>query len=186
MKLGVLFTGLMLIALDVSALDQKELSFAPVGGGPDVKMVFKGEILRPTYDVMKASGASTESVKPFTDFFRVMYQANLSGKKDSILALWNPSEIQTIAAAIDDKTLGENTLRFKSLESLKLNMVVEYGKYYICFLETNYGAQGAFVMKFTVVKNNGKLLLTNALNGDYFYDNISHFMDKTNFTKKVY
>ncbi len=186
MKLAFLIIGCMLMALEAAALDQKEISFGPVGGGPEVKMVFKGEILRPTYDVMKASGASTESVKPYTDFFRLMYQANLSGKKDSILALWNPSEIQTIAAAIDDKALAENTSRFKSLESLKLNMIVEYGKYYICFLETNYGAQGTFVMKFTVVKNNGKLHLSNALNGDYFYDNISHFMDKTNFIKKAY
>lgn len=147
-----------------------------------VDITFKGKIFKPTLDVLDRKAIEKNSeYQRFKDFFSQVYERNRQGDAASVLSVWHPKDRDTIKSAMDAAALKQNKAQFEAMVSLKLNMVIQYGSYYICLVETTVQGQAPLVMKYPITQYKGELVLTNGLNGDYFYELISHYMDQTNF-----
>lgn len=167
----------------VEAFDSEAIRFSNASDLQNaINISFKGKVFKPALDVLDNKGVKTASeYQRFSDFFRRVYERNRAGDAVSVLTIWHPKDRDTIKSAMDDAALKQNKAQFEAMVSLKLNMVIQYGSYYICLVETTVQGQAPVVMKFPVTQYKGELLLTNGLNGDYFYEMISHYLDQTNF-----
>jgi len=167
------------------AFEKQVFVFAyEAGHTPNVSFSYVGKELVPPLDVLKAGVVKDAEIRRFQQFFKKMYKANKHGTKDKILSIWNPGERSQIATAMDSQSLKDNMSRFKAITAMELRLIVQYANYYICYIGNSFDGGKKFVMKFPLVEVNNQLYLSNNLNGNYFYDNISSYLDKTNFVRK--
>jgi hypothetical protein len=170
-------------SMNAYAFEKQSLNFS-LGQGkkPDVSFSFTGFIAEQPLELLDKKRLLKEAeLKNLQVFFQKLYEANKNGTKDDILKLWNVEERKDLEKGIDAKSEEANKARFQALTNMRLKMVVEYSEFYICYLEMVFEGEKTFVMKFPLIKTNKELFLTNKLNGDYFYDNISHLLDKNHF-----
>ena len=148
----------------------------------DVSMDFKGKVFKPSLDVLNPKGVVRDAeYKRFQEFFKKLYERNTQGTESAIISVWHPHDHNEIRKAMDKPSLEKNKATFNAMTSMKINMIIHFGSYYICFVETVMPGQSPSVLKFPVTEYQGELVLTNGLNGDYFYELISHYLDETNF-----
>lgn len=98
-----------------------------------------------------------------------------------MLSIWSPKDRETIRSAMDDESIAKNKTLFESITAIKIKVIIQFGGFYICLVELSMQGQTPFVMKYPVTEHQGELVLSNGLNGDYFYELMSHYLDETNF-----
>lgn len=165
------------------AFDGESIRFSnPTDPRYAVDITFKGKVFKPPIDVLDRKTIEKNlEYQRFKGFFNQVYERNRQGDTASVLSIWHPQDRDAIQAAMDDVSLKKNKEQFKAMTSMRLRMIVQFGDYYICLVETTIAGQAPLVMKYPVTQYKGELVLTNGLNGDYFYELISHYMDQTNF-----
>lgn len=168
------FLMVLFYCFSTHAFEQNEIIFSTKEKkGKPVKFIFYGaEVKVPASFVKGREGLSDENIKGFLVFLRTMYEANLKGGKEDILALWDSPDRKDILASMDDESLSANKARFSSIEDMKLNMIVEYGDRYICFVTVFFEGGRKFEMNFPVVRRGEAMYLSNSLKDDYFYNNV--------------
>jgi hypothetical protein len=175
--LKMCFVLLWLVAFNVQAMEKQKLVFsAGPGKKPDVSFEFSGRVLAEALELLQKDPSKDVELKKFQAFFKTLYDANKNGGKKDVLAIWNPDERKAVEQGIDEKSEVANKARFQSLTAMRLKMIMAYADYYICYIEMVFEGEKTFVMKFPLMTSNNNLYLTNKLNGDYFYDNISHHL----------
>lgn len=181
--IGSIYFLSVLFACSAEAFEQQELRFCmePACEKPDVAFVFRGLILKEPLNLLRQEPVKDQELNRFKTFFHRLYEANRNGTKQDVLAIWNPAERKEIDKSVDAKSVQENKARFQALTDMRLKMIIEYSSYYICYVEMTFEGEKSFVMKFPVLRHENNLYLTNKLNGDYFYDNISHLLDKSHY-----
>ncbi len=180
-------SGFFLITLFYSiqagAFEKKNISFENESNNKKrVEFVFLGEIFSPPLNLFSKKEVKKNEIRQFFDFFKKLYDVNKNGTKKDILLLWSPLERLQLEKEIDIKAFEQNKERFNAISAMQLKMIIEYGDYYICYVNTEFVTGDNVVMKYPVMKIKGNLFLSNKLNGDYFYDVISHYLDKENFS----
>lgn len=182
MPVRYLFSLLILMSAgNVQAFPQQKLTFAnETNKAMPVEFVFSGAKLSPSLDLLAQGVVKDTELRPIQQFLQRMYKVNNEGGREDILAIWNPDERAGVKAEMTDELFNANRERFKAIAGMRLKMVMEYGSFYINFVEVDFGSS-KMVMKFPLTRVNGELYLTNRLNGDYFYDAISHFLDPSNY-----
>ncbi len=147
-----------------------------------VAFSFNGKQFKPPLDILKTKGVVRNAeYRRFQEFFKFLYERNKEGSAESVLEVWHPQDHAEISSGMDADALEKNKAQFNFVTGMRLNMILQYGKYYICLVEMTMQGQEPFVMKYPVADYKGRLYLTNAMNGDYFYEIISHYLDETNF-----
>jgi hypothetical protein len=176
----------MVLPLNANALEKQKLVFS-VGQGkkPDVSFEFTGRVLAEPLDLLQKEPSKDAELRKFQTFFKKLYDANKEGSRGDILDIWNPDERKEVNQGIDDKSEAANKAKFQSLNAMRLKKIIAYGDFYICYIEMVFVGGKNFVMKFPLVTANNNFYLTNKLNGDYFYDTISHLLDKSNYQLKT-
>jgi hypothetical protein len=175
-----------LLAAEALAMDKQKLVFATgLGKKPDVSFEFTGRVLAEPLDLLQKEPTKDAELKKFQAFFKKLYTANKDGAKTDVLGLWNPDERKAIDQGTDAKSEADNKAKFQSITAMHLKMIMAYADYYICYVEMVFGGDKSFVMKFPLLTSNANFFLTNKLNGDYFYDNISHLLDRSNYQMKT-
>lgn len=171
-----------LVSFSVEAFQKQEIRFS-LGADqkPDVSFVFTGLILKEPIDLLNKGVVKDAELKKIHAFFQQLYEANRNGGKSDVLAIWNPDERKELDKSIDAKGAEQNKARFQALSGMSLKMIIEYAAYYICYVQMDFSGEKSFVMKYPILKAKDHLYLTNKLNGDYFYDNISHLLDKAHY-----
>jgi hypothetical protein len=175
--------AMCLLSWNSHALEKVEVTFVPASRGvpsDEVKLTFFGRTFDPPLNAITESKIAEQEIKPFYDFLRKIFVANSTGTKLAILGVWSPGEHAQVEKQMTATALESNRARFQSLTGFKLKMIVKYGAYHILFVQNEFQGQ-SFVMKFPVKHVRGSLYLTNELNGDYFYDNISQYLDRSNY-----
>lgn len=185
MKKLIFIFPILLISSLVNAFEKQEIVFSPKkDAGANVKFTFNGEILSPSLSVLKPGEVKrSEDLVKVILFLNKLYKANVDGSKEKILEVWDSADKTTVLLAMDDASLKANKERFSSIKDLRLKTLIEYGSKYICLVEVIMEGEKPFVMKFPIIKKSGDLYLTNSMNEDYFYSNLSHYVDSSNFAK---
>lgn len=101
------------------------------------------------------------------------FNNNLKGDAASVIELWAPAEWPGIKSLMTAEALEANRNKFRAAEALNLHMLMLFGPYYIADVEYDFGTGGKVVLKTPMKIENGQFLLTNELNGNHFYDQIS-------------
>ena len=169
---------------NVLAFDEVSINYTAPGSEENkVRFQFNGKEFKPPLNILQASGAvRNEKYQKFQTFFKTVYEKNLEGSSSSILSVWHPNDREEVNQLMDDASLKKNQDRFKAIDKWQMIKIVQYGDYYICFVAMEIKPQPAYVIKYPVIGFDGELYLTNSLNGNYFYDMISHYLDETNFS----
>jgi len=179
---SVVFISAIFLAPKVYAFEKQEMVFS-VDGEQKTEVLFSytGKLVRPPMDLLKDGIVKDVELGEFRRFFYTMYKNNKNGDKKDILSVWNPSERGQVEAGMDKESLNGNKSRFLAITAMKLKLIIKYADYYICYVANTFNGDRQYVMKFSLVKTDNKLYLTNKLNGDYFYDFISHYLDWENY-----
>lgn len=156
------------------ALEKQTLLFSIDGTSENtVQFSFDG---RKFYPMLRIDGGKAKvdgEMQPIYEFLSKMYNNNIKGDAASILELWAPAERSAVKALMTDEALETNRNKFRAAEALNLHMLMLFGPYYIAYVEYDFGVGGKAVLKTPMKVENGEFFLTNELNGNHFYDQIS-------------
>ena len=181
MRALVVFVSVLFFAHQASAFEKKQVKYENAANAENkVYFEFNGEIFDSPLDLFEDKEIKQPDVKKIYDFFRRFYAANKDGAKKDVLALWNPGERPQIEKDLNDEAFSKNQARFKAMTGMKLKMIVDYGGFSICYIRMEFVGHKV-VMKYPLILNEKGMFLSNNLNGDYFYDAISHFLDSENY-----
>jgi hypothetical protein len=147
-----------------------------------VTVEFHGKVLEPPLPILEPKGAVKDNeLQKFHAFFKKLHAMNVKGDKQSVLSVWSPDSRDEVATGMTDEALAQNKSQFAAIGAMALKIVIQFGNYYICLIEMSVSGQQSFVMKYPVAEHQGELYLTNGLNRDYFYELISHYLDRSNY-----
>ncbi len=182
MKQTILLLALLLVMNAAVAFDGEKIRFYNAGQKENsVTIEFNGHTFNPPMETLNDSKIGNPQYARFKAFFKDFHEMNSAGDPDSILSLWHPEERKEIRTRMDDESLRRNKDIAKNTSSMKLKMIIQYGDDYICLVEHSVFANEPFVVKHAVTEYQGKLYLTSTMEKDYFFQIISHYLDKQNY-----
>ncbi len=181
MKYQIVLCVLALFAMRTHAFEKQKITFEnEANSSKKVEFQFDGKVFDPPLDLFSKKEVKQPEARKIYDFFKRFYDVNKNGTKQDVLALWAPNERPQLEKDITEEMFANNRARFNAVTAMRVKMVIEYGNYYICYIGMEFPGHKV-VMKYPLLISDKELFLSNKLNGDYFYDTISHFLDRENY-----
>lgn len=162
-------------------LEETNITFRPnlnVGVERTIKMSFKGHVYSE-----KDKKLFKKLMDPSSDFDLnevekkaiEIVKVNQLGDKDRIMKQWNPPERDKIKKMVDDQVTFQKNLSFyKNIRSTTFVAIMQYGDYFLCFLEHDVQGIGSYIKIYPLLKGkDGQIYLSNLLMNDFFFDKIA-------------
>ncbi|KJG36573.1 hypothetical protein UA32_16355 [Photobacterium angustum] len=155
---------------------KQTIDFPLNNGDKAIYLSFRGEIY--THEI--AELIHITSTNTINAFIAKVIDANINKEPSKILALWDPSERDTMSVAINKPSaLARNASLYKNIQNSKLLGYVEYGDYVICYIEYLINGMPEPYMKLYPLKIKGDLIFqTNKLSSDIFFSKFSYELGK--------
>ena len=153
--------------------DHLVLTFRPAtdGAGPGVTLTAKGKLVPPT--------TSDPVIERQRKFVATLAEANASGVPGRILALWRDSEKANIERKLADPRMAEaNRNLYSQIKTTELLAYIEYGSYQLLFVRHEGTGPGIMIRTYPVIESGGRLYLTNALQEDTVFANLSTIFER--------
>jgi len=108
-------------------------------------------------------------------FLSALFAADVSGSLEDILKLWDAPDRDAIrGAASDPKAFEANRNFYRGITSSSLLATMQYGPYEILFVKHTLSQTNTSMVKdYPLIRRNGSLLLTNALQRDPLFVYVS-------------
>ena len=174
---------LLVISPSLLAFEKQKIIFsADNNQGKTVDFEFYGVLFSEPANVLKLKknrvNLEEKGVFDIATFLKKIYDVNLSGKEEEILALWLPEVRKGLAEKADDNYYSVNKSRFNMIKKMELKMVMDYGEVFICYVLHDFGDSGIWMIPYQLKKTKNTFFLTDELNGDYFFSNIGSLLLK--------
>lgn len=151
-------------------LSKQRIEFAPKQGGDKVSFEFLGQ-LNSKSTAIKIDGSSPDKI---AKFLHKTILANSNGAQPEILNTWTASERAKIQSMMVNPTaFSNNQAFFRNIKSSRLLGVIKYGEFYLTFVLHDIVGMGEYVKQYPLVLRDDEFYLSNALEGDFFYTNLT-------------
>ena len=168
--------GLILVSAYGYAFEKQTIVYTVNGDSSNpISFNFNGKKFSPYLDVQKEAGQAPDVLR-FQRFLNRMWEVNKQGDKNSILSIWSPNDRSTIASQMTSEALQANREKFIALKNVRIKMIMAFGAYYVAYAEYEFHSSTKVTFKIPIEVQGEQLFLTNALNGNYFYDQVSDFI----------